>query len=52
MFVRAIIELFSERFPRSSRLHLQSAYLNHERLNNKFKALFELMMTEENKPSL
>lgn len=28
------------------------AYIEREKLNNHFKALFELMATEENKPSL
>ena len=28
------------------------AYLQHEKLKNKYKALYELMCTEENKPNL
>ena len=39
-------------FPKSPRLHILYAYIEREKLNNKFKALFELMITEENKPNL
>jgi hypothetical protein len=41
-----------EKFPKSSRLHLLYAYIQREKLHNKFKALFEMMITEDNKPSL
>jgi hypothetical protein len=41
-----------DKFPKCPRLHLLNAYIHHEKLKNKFKALFELMLTEENKPNL
>ena len=41
-----------EKFPKSARLHLLNAFTNQEKLKNKFKALFELMITEENKPNV
>ncbi len=41
-----------ERFQKCPRLHLLNAYIHHEKLKNKFKALFELMITEENKPNV
>ena len=37
---------------KSTRLHLLFAYLLHEKLNNKYKALYELTNTEENKPNM
>jgi hypothetical protein len=41
-----------DKFPKCPRLHLLNAYIHHEKLKNKFKALFELMLTEENKPNM
>eukprot|EP01016_Furgasonia_blochmanni_P007672 TRINITY_DN13074_c0_g1_i1.p1 TRINITY_DN13074_c0_g1~~TRINITY_DN13074_c0_g1_i1.p1 ORF type:complete len:387 (-),score=108.36 TRINITY_DN13074_c0_g1_i1:34-1131(-) len=41
-----------ERFQKSARLHMLYAYLQHEKLKNKYKALYELMITEDNKPCL
>jgi PAS domain S-box-containing protein len=41
-----------EKFAKSPRLHLLNAYLQHEKLNNRFQAYFELVETKENKPSL
>jgi len=38
-------------FPKSSSLHLVHAYLQQEKLGNKYKALYELMIAEENRPS-
>ena len=51
-FVRSIIIESLEKFTKSSRLHMLNAYLQQEKLRSKFKALFELMITEENKPNL
>jgi hypothetical protein len=41
-----------EKFPKSTRLHLLNAYIHQEKLNNKFKALYEMMITDENKPQI
>jgi hypothetical protein len=41
-----------EKFMKSSRLHLLHSHIQHEKLKNKFKALFELMITEESKPNI
>jgi len=51
-FVKGILVDSLEKFPKSARLHILYAYIQHEKLKNKFKALFELMITEENKPNL
>jgi len=39
-------------FPKSSRLHLYHSYLQQEQIGNKYKALYELMIAEENKPGI
>ena len=39
-------------FPKSPRLHLLNAYFQQEKKKNRFKALYELMVTEENHPGL
>ncbi|KAL4450352.1 hypothetical protein ABPG74_009058 [Tetrahymena malaccensis] len=51
-FVRSILEDSLEKFVKSSRLHLLHAYIQHEKLKNKFKALFELMIAREHKPNI
>jgi hypothetical protein len=50
--VNSIIIEGIEKFPKSARLHLLHSHIQHEKLKNKFKALFELMITEENKPNI
>jgi hypothetical protein len=50
--VRSVMMDCLERFGKSSRLHMLHAFVQHEKLNNKYKALYELMITEENKPTL
>ncbi|EAR98621.2 PAS domain S-box protein (macronuclear) [Tetrahymena thermophila SB210] len=52
MFVRSILEDSLEKFVKSSRLHLLHAFIQHEKLKNKFKALFELMIAREHKPNI
>lgn len=52
LLLRSILLEALEKFSKSPRLHLLNAYLQHEKLNNKYKALFELMDTKENKPNL
>lgn len=51
-FLRSIMNDGLEKFPKSAKLHMLYSYLQHEKLKNKFKALFELMITEENKPNI
>ena len=50
--VKTIIVECLERFPKSSRLHLLYSYVQHEKLKNKYKALYELMNTRDNKPNI
>ncbi|EAR83935.1 PAS domain S-box protein (macronuclear) [Tetrahymena thermophila SB210] len=52
LFLRNILQDGFEKFQKSSRLHLLHAYIQQGKLQNKFKALFELMITEEQKPNL
>ena len=52
LLIKSIISDSLDRFPKCPRLHLLNAYIHHEKLKNKFKALFELLITEENKPNL
>ena len=41
-----------EKFQKSARLHLLGAFVYQERLKNKFKALYELMLAQDTKPNL
>ena len=52
IFIKCVLVDALEKFHKSCRLHILHSYLQHEKLKNKFKSLFELMITEENKPSL
>lgn len=52
LFLKYILKDSIDRFNKSSRLHLLSSYLHQEKLNNKYKSMYELMLTEENKPNL
>ena len=47
-----ISDLLDSKFPKSTRLHMLYAYVQREKLHNKFKALYEMMITEENKPNM
>ena len=51
-FVRSLLDISLETFPKSRRLRMLHAYLQHEKLENKYKALFELMLIQENKPNI
>lgn len=51
-FLNSIIIEGIEKFPKSAKLHLLHSYIEHEKLKNKFKALFELMLIEESKPNI
>ncbi len=50
--VKSVLIDCIERFPKSARLHMLYAYIQHEKLKNKYKALYELMITEDNKPNV
>lgn len=52
MWVKEIMVDSFEKFQKSARLHMLYAYIQREKLHNKFKALFEMMITEENKPNM
>ena len=52
MLIRSIMTESLDKFSKSPRLHLLNAYIHHEKLQNKFKAIYELMITEENKPTI
>jgi len=50
--IKSIIVDVLDKYPKSARLHLLYAYVQREKLNNKFKALFEIMIARDNKPSV
>ena len=52
LFIKSIMNDALDKFQKSAKLHILNAYIQHVKLNNKFKALFELMITEENKPNI
>jgi PAS domain S-box-containing protein len=52
LWVKQILLDSLEKFPKSSRLHILYAYVQREKLKNKFKALFEIMIADENKPTI
>lgn len=52
LFIQSILVDSIEKFPKSARLHLLYSYILHEKLKNKFKALFELMIAKENNPNV
>lgn len=52
LFVKVVLIEALARLPKSRKLHMLYAYIQHERLKNKFKALHELMIAETHKPGL
>eukprot|EP00331_Platyophrya_macrostoma_P019490 CAMPEP_0176470080 /NCGR_PEP_ID=MMETSP0127-20121128/40245_1 /TAXON_ID=938130 /ORGANISM="Platyophrya macrostoma, Strain WH" /LENGTH=784 /DNA_ID=CAMNT_0017864311 /DNA_START=1009 /DNA_END=3359 /DNA_ORIENTATION=- len=52
LYIRELMIDALERFPKSGRLHMLYAYIQHEKLKNKYKALFEMMITEQYKPNM
>ena len=46
-FVKFLLQDGFEKFQKSSRLHLFHAYIQHSKLQNKFKALLELMVSQQ-----
>ena len=51
-FLRLLMVEALVRYPKCGKLHMLYAYIQNEKLKNKYKSLFQLMLTEENKPSL
>ncbi|EGR31396.1 PAS domain S-box family protein [Ichthyophthirius multifiliis] len=51
-FIKFIIEDSLQIFHKSTRLHLLHSYIQHEKLKNRFKALYELMICNELKPNM
>lgn len=51
-FIKSITISALKDFPRSARLRLMSAYFFQEKLQNKFKALYELLVIEDIECSL
>jgi hypothetical protein len=51
LLIRSLLWDGVERFPKSARLHLLNAFIHQDKLKNKFKALHELMRTEESRPT-
>jgi PAS domain S-box-containing protein len=49
--IKSIIEQSLKKFGKSPRLRLLLAYIQHEKIKNKFKSLFELMQASEMKPN-
>lgn len=52
MFVKSIIYKFLELYQKSPSLTLLSAFIHHEKLKKKYKALRELMITEVSHPNI
>lgn len=52
LFLFSILNDGLEKFPKSAKLHVLHSHIQQEKLKNKFKALYELMMTEECKPNM
>lgn len=51
-WIKSIIVDVLDKYPKSARLHILYAYVQREKLNNKYKALFEIMIARDNKPSV
>ncbi|KAL4466115.1 hypothetical protein ABPG74_004352 [Tetrahymena malaccensis] len=51
-FVKFLLLDSFDKFQKSTRLHLFNSYIQHAKLNNKFKSLLELMYTSELKPNI
>jgi PAS domain S-box-containing protein len=49
--IKSIVEQSLKKFGKSSRLRLLLAYIQHQKIKNKFKSLFELMQATEMKPN-
>lgn len=49
--IKLIVEQSLKKFGKSPRLRLLLAYIQHEKIKNKFKSLFELMQASEMKPN-
>jgi PAS domain S-box-containing protein len=49
--IKSIVEQSLKKFGKSPRLRLLLAYIQHEKIKNKFKSLFELMQAAEVKPN-
>lgn len=52
LFVKSLIQESLEKFKKSTKLHILYYYIQHEKLKNKFKALNELMISEETKANI
>ena len=51
-WIKSVIIDVLEKFPKSARLHILYAYVQREKLSNKYKALFEMMIARDNKPNV
>ncbi|KAL4464830.1 hypothetical protein ABPG74_011391 [Tetrahymena malaccensis] len=52
LFLKSVISVILRKYNKCSQLHLLNAYLYHEKLKLKFKALTEMMTSEMFKPSI
>ena len=52
LFVKSILQESLEKFKKSTKLHIIYSYIQHDKLRNKFKALNELMISEETKANI
>lgn len=50
--LRTILCEAHKKWPKSAKLHMLHAYIQHQRLKNKYKAYYELMIAKTRKPSL
>ena len=51
LFVRGLMIRLIEKFPKSCQSHFFYAYILNEKLNNTYKCLIEMMVTENLKPT-
>lgn len=52
IFMKSLLQESLEKFKKSTKLHILYSYLQHDKLKNKFKALNELMISEETKANI
>lgn len=52
ILVKNILQESLEKFRKSTKLHILYSFIQHDKLKNKFKALNELMISEETKASM
>lgn len=52
LLIKNLLQESIEKFRKSTKLHILYSFLQHDKLKNKFKALNELMISEETKATI